>query len=78
MSSRLNSQIYLIPLYNITRRIFGLPSKEKVEKATEKLIFLSRGVVKSAGVRGSENAQAADTVRELLGIYVTKEDNVLS
>jgi hypothetical protein len=30
LSSRLNAQMYLIPCYPITAKIFGLPSREKV------------------------------------------------
>ena len=47
LSSRLNAQMYLIPRYECTRKVFGLPSTKDVTDAANHLIGLSNSLYKS-------------------------------
>lgn len=69
LSSRLNAQVYLIPFYNITAKLFRLPSREQVVSATNNLIGLSNGVFKSPTDLVSTNLERAERIRIALGIY---------
>ena len=44
LSSQLHAQLYLVPRYTVTSRIFYLPSKERVLIASGALIGLSNSV----------------------------------
>jgi hypothetical protein len=70
LSSRLNAQMYLIPYYPITAKVFGLPSRNKVVDAASNLIFLSNGVFKFPSNLGLVNARKADEICSLLGIFI--------
>lgn len=76
LSSRLNTQIYLVPSYQIVAKVFRLPSKEKILKSSKNLIGLSNGVLQSG--TGSDlplaNCKKADAVRDLLGIFVPEDE----
>jgi hypothetical protein len=69
LSAELEAQIYLVPLYETTRRIFGLPSKDDVLKAAGALLGLSNSV-RRAGPRTAEsNAEREQVIKDSLGIY---------
>ncbi|MBT8762846.1 hypothetical protein KFV02_02750 [Desulfohalobiaceae bacterium Ax17] len=74
LSSRLNAQMYLIPRYDLTSKIFGLPSREAVAMAAKCLIGLSNSVYKSAYHLASKNADKAERICDVLGIYVPEQD----
>ena len=76
LSSQLNAQIYLIPHYELTSKIFGLPPRKIVAQAALYLIGLSNSVGKSAANidLASNNAEKVGKIRVLLDIYVPKED----
>jgi hypothetical protein len=76
LSSRLNAQMYLIPYYRITARIFGLPSRDKVVDAASCLIGLSNGVFKSASNLVLVNVERADKIRNALGIFIPENEQV--
>jgi hypothetical protein len=62
LSSRLNAQMYLIPKYKQTARVFGLPSRENTTQAAKHLIGLSNSVFKSAANLATKNAKKADKI----------------
>ena len=76
LASRINAQIYLIPLYGITARLFGLPSRQKVLAAASDLIGLSNGVFKSASDLVWTNLERAEKTRIALGIYVPENERI--
>ncbi|OLP18218.1 hypothetical protein BST81_11875 [Leptolyngbya sp. 'hensonii'] len=76
LSSRLNAQMYLIPYYRITAKIFGLPSRERVVDAASNLIGLSNGVFRSASDLALVNVERADKIRDILGIFVPESERI--
>jgi len=76
LSSRLNAQMYLIPCYPITARVFGLPSRKKVVDAASNLIGLSNGVFQSASNLVLVNVEKADKIRKALGIFIPENEQV--
>lgn len=76
LASRINAQIYLIPLYGITAKLFRLPSRKKVFAAASDLIGLSNGVVKSPSDLVLANLERAERTRVSLGIYVPENERV--
>jgi hypothetical protein len=76
LSSRLNAQMYLIPCYPITAKVFGLPSRSKVLDATSNLIGLSNGVFKSASDLVLVDVEGADKIRNNLGIFIPENEQV--
>lgn len=69
LSARLNALVYLLPLYNCTSKLFGLPSKNNVVNAASDLIGLSNGVFKSAANLVDSNLERAERIRKRLGIF---------
>jgi hypothetical protein len=76
LSSRLNAQMYLIPCYPITAKIFGLPSRKKVVDAASNLIGLSNGVFQSASNLVLVNVERADKIHKALGIFIPENEQV--
>lgn len=76
LSSRLNAQMYLIPCYPITAKIFGLPSRKTVVDAASNLIGLSNGVFQSASNLVLVNVERADKIRKALGIFIPENEQV--
>ncbi|MFZ2160808.1 MAG: hypothetical protein WAW02_01195 [Sideroxyarcus sp.] len=70
LSSKLQSHMHQIPAYNISRCIFGLPSKKQVATASSKLIFLHNGHDGALENQGILNCYAAQKVRNSLGVYI--------
>lgn len=68
LASRLNAQMYLIPCYRFTSKVFRLPSGDKVTEVASNLIGLSNGLSKSSSDLISANVQRANKIHELLGI----------
>jgi hypothetical protein len=76
LSSRLNAQMYLIPCYPITAKIFGLPSRKEVVDAASNLIGLSNGVFQSVSNLVLVNIERADKIRKVLGIFIPENEQV--
>ena len=76
LSSRLNAQVYLIPAFRITSKIFCLPTKERVSTATDHLIGLSNGFGGNNQNRGILNSYRAQHVRDALGIYTSERERL--
>ncbi len=76
LSSRLNAQMYLIPAYRKSAKLFGLPHIEKVATAAEHLIGLSNGFRAVNGNQGMMNSYRAQHVCEALGIYVSARERL--
>jgi hypothetical protein len=76
LSSRLNAQMYLIPSYDKTAKLFSLPSRNNVAQASRYLIGISNSVFKTAAHLAVKNAEKADLICDCLGIYVTEQDRV--
>jgi hypothetical protein len=70
LASRLHSQIYLIPSYQVTAKVFRLPSRKKITNCSEDLIGLSNGVFEASANLPIVNCQRADAIRHSLGIFV--------
>lgn len=69
LSSQLNSHLYLVPRYPLTAKVFRLPQKESVLKASSFLIGLSNSLDR-ADIRGYEtNAKRVEAIHDLLGIH---------
>ncbi|OUL18760.1 hypothetical protein BV372_33980 [Nostoc sp. T09] len=76
LSSRLNAQIYLIPLYALTSQVFRLPSTDKLVGAATDLIGLSNGVFKSPTDLVFTNMDRAKRIRTTLGIYIQESKQI--
>lgn len=77
LSSRLIAQMYLLPCYDLTARVFRLPAKAAVDQATRYLIGLSNGVFASAPANvAMNNATMAQRIRDALGIYVPEQERL--
>ncbi|MEQ9853499.1 MULTISPECIES: hypothetical protein [Pectobacterium] len=73
-SSLLHANAYLIPCYEYTRLIFGLPAEEKIIAATGNLIFLSNGFDGALANQGVLNAYKIQHTKVNLGIKIPKAD----
>ena len=77
LSSRLNGQMYLIPKYEWTSKLFGLPSREIVSDAAGHLIGLSNSLHKStANTLGTNNIDKAQKICRILGIYIPARERL--
>ncbi|HEX9875848.1 MAG TPA: hypothetical protein VGC50_04270 [Gammaproteobacteria bacterium] len=77
LSSRLNAQMYLIPKYDWTALVFGLPNRKDVSDAAGHLIGLSNSVFRStAQTIGTKNPERSQKICNLLGIYVPERDRL--
>lgn len=76
LSSRLNAQMYLIPCYRSTSKIFRLPLRDKVVEATSNLIGLSNSMFKSASDLIPMNVERVDKIRNALGIFIPESERI--
>ena len=76
LSSNLQSNMYLIPKYKISARIFGLPSVENVVSASKNLIFIHNGHDGALTDQTILNLYAAQKVRIALDIFIPEEDRL--
>lgn len=74
LSSRLESHLYLIPIYECTSLLFFLPRHSKVLAARTDLIGLSNGVFRASEGIYRENARRVENICDSLGIYLSEED----
>jgi hypothetical protein len=74
LSSRLNAQMYLIPHYRLTAKVFGLPSKSEIVEAASQLIGLSNGLSQSSSDLVVVNIQRAGRIRSVLNIFTPESE----
>lgn len=72
LSSQLHAHLYLIPSYNATAKVFGLPSKEKLLVASSALIGLSNSVYRADEKVYETNAKRVEQVCDALDIYLAE------
>ena len=70
LSSELNAATYLIPKYEWVRFLFGLPDRDKVEKAAGMLIGLSNSLRGATFNRGTNNFSRYQQICINLNIYL--------
>jgi hypothetical protein len=72
LSARLRATENVIPLYEVTRRLFALPSSSKVDEAARRLIFLHNSMYQTG--RGDKWVdavlEAEGTIQKNLGIKI--------
>lgn len=76
LSSRLQSDMHLIPGYQLSARLFGLPRQEDIIEASKNLIFLHNGHEGALANQGILNCYAAQRVRGALGIYIPEGERL--
>ncbi|SDW31447.1 hypothetical protein [Nitrosomonas oligotropha] len=70
LSSKLQSNMHLIPCYDYTAKIFGLPKKEQIAIASNGLIFIHNGHDGVLANQGILNCYAAQKIRIALSIFI--------
>lgn len=76
LASKLQATFYLIPRYDLTARVFGLPNLQAVHTAAGKLIGLSNSVYDSGSKASIRSAYEQQEVCDALGIYVPPEQRI--
>lgn len=76
LASKLQSSIYLIPYYNISSKIFALPTQQKVIEACGNLIAIYNGVDNKHPHQGVQNFCNANDVRSNLGIFIPEDERL--
>jgi hypothetical protein len=74
LSSQLQSHVYLVPGYQTTARVFGLPRQANVLEATGLLIGLSNSLHRATDRVYEHNAKRVEKIHDLLGIYMAPGD----
>lgn len=75
LSSKIQSHLYLVPIYPVTAAIFRLPKKERVLEASEQLIGLSNSVYSAKNEKIYENnAKRVEKICDGLGIYLPEDE----
>lgn len=70
LSSKIQSNMHIVPFYKITSKLFDLPKKENITKASEELISLYHGADDQFSNQGLLNLQSAQIIREHLKIFI--------
>ena len=78
LSSQLHAHLYIVPQYQKTAKVFGLPGKEEVLAASGSLIGLSNSVFRAGSSDRiyEQNAKRVEIVRDSLGIYMAEGDRL--
>ena len=74
LASKLNAQMFLVPLYSKLHRVFGLPTKSNISQAMRHLIGISNAVHAGSEQMATVNGEKSDKVCELLGIHMPDQD----
>lgn len=69
LSAQLQSHLYLVPGYEFSARVFGLPARVNVLEATGLLIGLSNSLHRATDHVYEHNAKRLDKIHDLLAIY---------
>ena len=81
LASKLSAQIFLIPCYDWTAKVFRLPSKDQIHEVKSNLIGLSNGV-HDKGPQGGKfslaevNSRRAQKICNILGIFVPENEKI--
>lgn len=74
LSSKLQSNMHLVPNYKLTARIFGLPTIENVVSASKNLIFIHNSHDGVLANQDKLNCYAAQKARISLEIFIPKSE----
>ena len=70
LSSQLQSHLYLVPAFDKTVRLFGLPGRDKVLEASTALIGLSNSLYRMDERVHETNTKRVERICDSLGIYL--------
>jgi hypothetical protein len=76
LASQLRSHLYLVPRYETTARIFGLPLRAEILKASTNLIGLSNSLHAARGKIYEVNASRVESICDSLRIYLPEESRM--
>ena len=74
LSAQLEAQLYLVPTYPTTARIFCLPSRDEVLSAARSLMGLSNSVFRASDGIYKANAKRVENIHDSLGLYLAEGD----
>jgi hypothetical protein len=74
LSSQLQAQLYLVPSYSNTAKVFRLPTKENILAASGCLIGLSNSIFHARASVYEINAKRVEKIHDSLGIYMSDGD----
>lgn len=75
-SSILHAATHLVPAYKYIYKPFGIPSPEKIRKATNKLIYLSNGYDGPLANQGILNIYTMQEVQLCLGVPIPEGERL--
>jgi len=70
-SYKLHAEVSLIPFYTYSRHIFRLPSKEKIEKASEELLYISNTIFSTDDLKCERIDKNSKNVFDFLNINIS-------
>ena len=75
LSSQLQASLYLVPKYDCSSTLFGLPSRTKILSASTDLIALSHSVYSTTEITICEqNAKRKERICDSLGIFMSDDE----
>lgn len=75
LSSQLQASLYLVPKYDCSSTLFGLPSRAKVLSASTDLIALSNSVYLTTETKiYQQNAKRKERICDSLGIFMSEDE----
>ncbi|MDO8992684.1 MAG: hypothetical protein U1D41_11945 [Nitrosomonas sp.] len=75
LSSQLQASLYLVPKYDCSSILFGLPPRAKILSASTDLIALSHSVYETTEVNIYErNAKKKERICDSLGIFMSEDE----
>ena len=76
LSSQLQSHLFLVPRYEQTAKLFGLPPHQKILTASGALIGLSNSVYRASDTVYDANAKRNETICDSLGIFLASGERL--
>ena len=73
LSSQIHAHIQIIPLYDKIFKVFGLPSKSKLYKASSDLICLSNNIHEANNYTCENNEKLIERISNFLDIYISED-----
>lgn len=74
LSSQLQAHLYLVPFYNSTAKLFGLPRQDEILAASSALIGLSNSVFRASENIYKQNASRVEKICDSLGIFLSEDE----
>ncbi len=74
LSSKIRSHLYLVPLYDLTAKVFFMPNQESILCAAQNLMGLSNSVYTATDRIYEFNARRVEAICDSLGIYMAEGD----